>query len=142
MKAQSQKRLRQIHRWLGLFFAPAILFFALSGTLQALGFQDRARSYQPPAWIALIANIHKHGVMRSAKAPPAPAQRPTPPAVPKRDTAKVLSPFSIFAALLGLLLAAATGLGIWIGLLNQRERLATLVLLLAGVCVPVLLLMA
>jgi uncharacterized iron-regulated membrane protein len=33
MKTQHQRRLRQYHDWVGLFFAPAIMFFALTGTV-------------------------------------------------------------------------------------------------------------
>lgn len=140
MKAQAQRRLRQTHSSLGLFFAPAIFFFALSGSLQALGFQDRAAGYQPPAWINLVANVHKHGVIRRAERAREQAQKPAKAASPKTMSAKTSNPFSVFAALLGLLLAAATGLGIWIALLNRRGRRTSILLLLAGLSVPILLL--
>lgn len=137
MKAQSQRRLRQLHNWIGLFFAPAILFFALSGSLQALGFQDRAAHYDPPAWMTLIANVHKHGVVRRDR-----KAAPTKPPESKAAPAKVANTFSLFAALLGLLLSAGTALGIWIAMLNRRNRPTSLLLLLAGIGVPVLLLLA
>ena len=40
MKARTQKRLRDLHNWLGVFFAPGILFFALSGVLQTFGLHE------------------------------------------------------------------------------------------------------
>jgi hypothetical protein len=55
------KNIRLLHRYLGLFFAPAILFFAFSGALQIFGWHETSRgsSYEPPAWIVRMAQLHK-----------------------------------------------------------------------------------
>jgi hypothetical protein len=52
---------RKTHLYVGVFTAPAILFFALSGTLQTFSLHETARegSYTPPRWILLFAQIHK-----------------------------------------------------------------------------------
>lgn len=144
MTGGAQRRLRRIHFWLGLFFAPAIIFFALSGTLQALGFQDRSGGYEPPLWIATAANVHKHGRL----GPEARRERPSGQvpkaevhqAAPKGTSAEHLRLFSVFAALLGVLLAVATSLGVAVGLTSKRDRRTAVVLLAAGVVTPVLLL--
>jgi len=155
MKAQTQRRLRQYHNWLGLFFAPAIIFFALSGTMQMLGFQDRAPGYQPPGWISLIANVHKHGMVQrpgKPRAAPSPASSPAPkattapekkPAEPRREDHEEagLGLFKLFATILGLLLATASILGIFIAYANKAARRTTTMLLAAGTLVPVVLLM-
>lgn len=151
MKAQTQRRLRQYHNWLGLFFAPAIIFFALSGTMQMLGFQDRAPGYQPLGWISLIANVHKHGMVQrpgKPRAAPSPAPKATPapekkPAEPRHDDHEEagLGLFKLFATILGLLLATASVLGIFIAYASKTARRTTTMLLLAGTLVPVVLLM-
>jgi hypothetical protein len=53
--------LRLSHLYLGVFTAPAILFFAFSGALQTLSLNDRSQdgSYTPPHWISVMAQLHK-----------------------------------------------------------------------------------
>lgn len=55
------KTIRLVHRYLGLFFAPAIVFFSFSGALQTLGLHETSRgsSYVPPSWIVRMAQLHK-----------------------------------------------------------------------------------
>ena len=52
---------RQIHLYTGLFIAPAILFFALSGALQTFNLHEASRTsdYKPPTWIVHLSRIHK-----------------------------------------------------------------------------------
>lgn len=52
---------RQVHLYLGVFTAPALLFFAITGGLQTFGLHERERdgSYAPPAWLAEMAQLHK-----------------------------------------------------------------------------------
>jgi hypothetical protein len=67
--------LRLAHLYLGIFTAPAILFFAFSGALQTLSLNDRSPdgSYTPPHWISVFAQIHKK---QSAQLP---QRKPSPP---------------------------------------------------------------
>src|ERR1700694_5036858 len=53
--------MRRVHLYLGMFSAPAILFFALTGILQTLSLHEFSRdgSYKPPMWIVVLAQIHK-----------------------------------------------------------------------------------
>jgi uncharacterized iron-regulated membrane protein len=39
----SLKSIRLLHRYLGLFFAPTILFFVITGSLQMFGLHETAR---------------------------------------------------------------------------------------------------
>lgn len=72
--------LRLAHLYLGIFTAPAILFFAFTGALQTLSLNDRSPdgSYTPPHWISVLAQIHKK---QSAQLP---QRRPAPPEAPPR----------------------------------------------------------
>ncbi len=54
------KRIRQLHLYLGVLFAPAIIFFSLSGGLQTFGWHESEGGVERPAWIAAIGEIHKH----------------------------------------------------------------------------------
>ena len=53
--AKTLQLLRQIHLYLGVFTAPAILFFALSGVLQTFGLHETTKdsSYKPARWILI-----------------------------------------------------------------------------------------
>lgn len=61
---------RTAHLYFGVFIAPALLFFAVSGALQTFDLHESARdggSYKPAHWILVLAQLHKH---QSAQLPP------------------------------------------------------------------------
>jgi hypothetical protein len=60
--ASALKLVRQIHLYISVFIAPAILFFALTGALQTFGLHETAQGSdgKPPAWIVTLTQIHKH----------------------------------------------------------------------------------
>jgi hypothetical protein len=55
------KLCRTVHLYLGVFTAPALLFFAITGGLQTFSLHETTRgsSYTPPAWLATVALLHK-----------------------------------------------------------------------------------
>ena len=55
------KIIRRIQLYLGTFFAPAIIFFALTGAVQTFGPHEDARdgSYHSPRWLSMLAEIRK-----------------------------------------------------------------------------------
>jgi hypothetical protein len=61
--------LRNIHHWLGVFFAPTILLFAFSGALQTFSLHENKGGgpYKPPAWIVAIASVHKDQTLPEPK---------------------------------------------------------------------------
>lgn len=63
------KLCRTIHLYLGVFTAPALLFFAITGGLQTFSLHETTRgsSYTPPAWLATAALLHKK---QTISAPP------------------------------------------------------------------------
>lgn len=69
---------RQIHLYLGLFSAPALLFFALSGALQTFSLHEPTKGgdYKPANWIVVMAQLHKH---QTAEMPPRKEQPTTAP---------------------------------------------------------------
>ena len=52
---------RVVHLYLGVFTAPMLLFFAITGGLQSFSLHETTRgsSYTPPAWLASMAQLHK-----------------------------------------------------------------------------------
>ena len=63
--AASLKSVRLIHRYIGLFFSPMILFFAITGGLQMFGLHETARgsSYIPPNILVHLSQLHKKGTL-------------------------------------------------------------------------------
>src|ERR1700722_6393355 len=55
------KLLRKLHLYIGVFIAPALLFFAFTGALQTFSLHETTQgsSYKPPAWLATLAQLHK-----------------------------------------------------------------------------------
>ncbi|WP_353069379.1 PepSY domain-containing protein [Tunturibacter empetritectus] len=55
------KYTRLVHLYLGVFIAPALLFFAFTGALQTFSLHETTRgsSYKPPSWAVTLGQIHK-----------------------------------------------------------------------------------
>lgn len=155
--------LRKLHLYLGVFTAPALLFFAFTGALQTFSLHETTpgSSYKPPAWIASLAQLHKKQSAAIparrprpnaappdspvAKAPNAPATLPQQP--PDRQSAanpapkpKGHLPMKIFFLLVSAGLFLSTVTGIYMAYRYSRSRLLITGLLLAGVALPLLLL--
>ena len=153
---------RTIHLYLGVFTAPALLFFAITGGLQTFSLHETTRgsSYVPPAWLASAAQLHKKQTTvkparRSRPAevaastvrtnpvvdatPMRPAGQPSgKPVMPPR---KNLLPMKVFFALVALGLAISTLSGLYMAWrYSRRPRLFGMVLA-GGFAVPLLLLL-
>ena len=143
--------LRQLHRYLGVFFTPAILFFAFSGALQTLGLHEGAvHGAAPPyPWIATIAALHKdqHLPKRRASPPQAIPVAAAPPVAESHDAVPPAAPQPSALPLKLFVLALAAGLclssltGMYLALANPRTRVASGATLAAGAVLPLLLLL-
>ena len=154
MRPQTMRSLRQFHHYVGVFLAPAILFFAVSGAVQTfrLG-EDKGWGGPPPAALVWMTSVHKDQTLpRAEPAKPAP--------LPKAEAAKPAPdddhdhdhdhqaprgpsplPLKIFVVLLSLGLITSTLLGITIALNNRAMRRTSIVMLIAGTVLPLLLLL-
>jgi hypothetical protein len=144
------KRIRQLHFYLGTFLAPSIIFFAFSGALQIFRLQEGhpGSSYQPPAWIAFLAGVHKD---QRVEGPPEP--RPAAPAgetpAPPRPAApagqpparKASAALKWFFTLTAAGIISTTILGIYMSFLYSHDRRVIWGLLAAGILFPVALLL-
>ena len=151
---------RQIHLYVGVFIAPALLFFAFTGGLQVFSLHETTRGsdYKPPAWLATMAQLHKkqtaamparkprpmdadnHAQPMPNAGPAANAAAPMPmkPEMPRTDAKNPL-PLKIFSALVALGLFVSTLIGLYMAYRYTRRPVLVSVLLLAGVVVPVVL---
>jgi hypothetical protein len=146
------KSIRLLHRYMGLFFAPAILFFAFSGALQTFNLHktDARTGYTPPMWIQEIAQIHKSQNMNvrikskpkkaeSDTADPELNDAPAPKKGAKPDQSAL--PMKWFVVIMSAGLIVTTALGIYMSFSYGGYPRLAWVALLAGVIVPIAFLM-
>jgi len=140
------RAVRLLHLYIGVFIAPALLFFAFTGALQTFSLHETTAgsSYKPPAWAVTLAQIHKKEtpIVPARRQPPAASSRPTadaraaaPPA-PSEPLHNPL-PLKIFFLLVAVGLFLSTLSGIYMSLKYTRNRVAIIALLLAGIIIPV-----
>ncbi|MEZ0244835.1 MAG: hypothetical protein ACAH11_15785 [Sphingomonas sp.] len=144
MTPKTMQKLRRYHLYLGMFFAPAILLFALSGALQTFRLQEeKGWGSEPPGWIVWMASVHKDSKLPKAKPAEAGDHKPAPKAAPKppQGPPPFKLPMQIFVTLLSIGLIFSTILGIAIALNNRALRKMSLGMLAAGTLLPLLLLM-
>jgi hypothetical protein len=154
------KYLRLIHLYIGVFIAPALLFFAFTGALQTFSLHETTRgsSYKPPAWAVMLGQIHKKqtpivpirkpappdrqadkATPEKAQSSPTPlteAPKPTGEAAPKSHNPL---PLKCFFLLVSIGLFVSTLSGLYMSYKYIRNRRLITVILLAGIIVPVLL---
>ena len=136
------KLVRKLHLWMGMLFAPSIVFFALSGALQITGLHEG----DGPAWIARLALVHKDQLLSAPRRPPRPpdpapgADAPKPEAAraasPPRERPHPSQPLKLFFFVMALGLITSTGLGIYLAFGYKRDRVTILGLLAAGAIIP------
>jgi len=151
MKAQTMKKVRRVHHYVGVFFTPAILLFALSGALQTFRLQEeKGYGGTPPNWIVWMASVHKdsmtprdRGGEHKEKRPAANgAERGRPAAKPASANKKPSRlPMQIFVALLSIGLIISSLLGVMIALTSSATRRVSIVMLVAGTVLPLLLML-
>ena len=155
--ATTLKAVRQIHNFTGLFFAPTILFFAVTGGLQMFGLHETSRgsSYVPPAILEHLSQLHKKGTLtlyprrqgpppgESAGAPKSDKAKNNVAKLPQAPPAPVPRnplPIKIFFAATALALVISTCTGIVMGWKYARRKSPVLLILAAGLLVPIVLL--
>lgn len=151
-RADVLKMFRQIHLYLGVFTAPAILFFAFTGVLQTFSLHDPSTdgSYKPATWIVTLAQIHKKQT----------TQLPLPKSKPAASSPSVLRslqkkagtpdeaddrpahnpwPLKIFFLMVGIALFLSTLTGLYMSYQRKRSRVLLVMLFLAGIVLPIVL---
>jgi hypothetical protein len=142
---------RQLHTYIGLFIAPSIIFFALTGSLQLFNLHEAHGAYRPPPILERLGRVHKDQVFapNDDDAGPPPAAKSdgaasAPPAhADHMDTSPGLSTYLLkwFFLFVALGLVASTGLGLWLGLTHVRHKRVGWILLVVGAAIPLVLLL-
>jgi hypothetical protein len=130
------RAIRLVHFYLGIFFAPLVLFFAFTGTLQVFKLHER----QPDTaaaqadWIAWFGQFHKE----QAWIPPRVAPRkPAEPGAPVKEKKSPESqPMKWLVAVMGISLMVSTLLGLYIAFKYPNRRRGFVAALVAGIAIP------
>ena len=135
------KRIRALHFYLGVFFAPLIIFFAFTGTLQVFKLHEAYRA-TPGAqgdWIAWFGNFHKE----QAWIPPRPAPAKAAPASPagegkggRNERSAWAQPMKWLVAAMGLSLMATACLGLYMAFSYPSRRRNCTIAFVAGIALP------
>jgi hypothetical protein len=158
-KANTLQQIRRLHLYLGVFFAPAIIFFSFTGAMQTFSLHEsRPGEGAKPAWIAKLAEIHKNQRLAQPRKPPAeepampnpqratdgPVRGPEPAKEEQNTKARSARPsplpLKIFVLFMAVGLISTTLLGIWMAFKYNRDPKVVWGLLIAGAVLPVLLL--
>ena len=155
------KSIRLIHLYIGVFIAPALLFFAFTGALQTFSLHETTRgsSYKPPAWAVTLAQIHKkQTAVVPARKTPAPEKSSdkaapdrlqtldpaTPQPAPTPKSASTVPqphntlPLKIFFLLVAIGLFTSTLSGLYMSYKYIRNRRLATAILMVGIVVPIL----
>jgi hypothetical protein len=163
--ARVLKFVRQLHRYLGIFIAPMLLFFAFTGAMQTLSLHESSpgSSYAPAKWAMALAQIHKTqtdeipakklkamaapakpDVAKPEKAPESHADQPDAPSAPQTalPTAVWMKhlPMKIFFLLVALGLFTSTVTGLYMAYKYGGSKVVVTVWLIAGIVIPIFLL--
>ena len=124
------KTLRLVHFYLGVFFAPLILFFAFSGTLQVFKLHEAYRETPGSQgdWIAWFGQFHKEQAWIAPRVAPAKG-------APK-ESGVWAKPMKWLIATLGVALMASTAFGLAMALYHPHRRKSAVATLAAGLVVP------
>lgn len=141
------RSLRVLHLYVGVFIAPALLFFAFTGALQTFSLHETTggSSYQPPRWAVVLGQIHKKQTSIVPVRGPSPPERATAPAdrisaAPSAPTpTRHALPLKIFFLTVAVGLFTSTLTGIYMAYKYNRDARLVTGLLILGAVVPVVL---
>jgi hypothetical protein len=149
--------IRQVHTYLGVFIAPSILFFAVTGAWQLFSLHEAHGGYRPPPLIEKLSAVHKDQRF-GAKSEPTRSEHGSPASDTKPQThdhadadddhdhdatpsVRALTLKWLFLAI-AVSLMVSTILGLWMAIAHGRRKGVILGLLALGAALPVLILLA
>jgi hypothetical protein len=149
------KVVRLSHLYVGVFIAPAIVFFAFTGALQTLSLHVSAKgsAYKPANWIVVLAQLHKR---QTTDLPPNKLQTPASsstvkPSAPDKTSSSEKGldrpahnslPLKIFFLVVSVGLFTSTVTGLYMSYKYSRNKVLLAILFIAGIVVPISLTLA
>lgn len=142
--------IRRWHAYIGLFSAPSIIFFALTGATQLFSLHEAHGQYKPFAIIEKLSSVHKDQEFALGHHRPEPRSedKAEESAINKKSGGPADSDEPKFATLvlkafflvIALSLTMSAVLGLWIGLTQTRNKKTARILVIAGALIPLVLL--
>ena len=117
------KILRRLHTYLGVFFAPLLLFFVLTGWRQTVTIQRNKSSGQPADWLSNLTQIHVDQIYPTERG----AENGYSPAL-----------FRALVVVMSISLILTIGLGIFLAFRSSRRSWPVWLSMALGVVLPVL----
>lgn len=140
---------RKAHLYVGVFIAPAILFFAATGMLQVLSLHQSSPGYTAPALLQRLGALHKDQVFGASHRPsdaqpskPRATGEAGPPRPAPQPIGLVRWILKGFAECVGAGLIVNTLMGLYMAYKINRNAWLTGGLFAAGIIVPVILVAA
>jgi uncharacterized iron-regulated membrane protein len=127
------KNVRLVHFYVGVFFAPLIIFFAFTGVLQVFKLHETYREIPNSQgnWIAWFGQFHKEQAWIPPKVAPAKAAPKKP-----HEEGVYAKPMKWLVALMGIALMGSALAGLYIAFSYPGRRKPCLVALAAGIVIP------
>ncbi|MEI6282741.1 MAG: hypothetical protein WCP82_08515 [Alphaproteobacteria bacterium] len=134
------RTLRRVHTYLGILFAPALLFFALTGAAQVVNLHKAGVRPANPL-IVQLASIHKKQAFDPRVAKVEPKSRPSAKSADKADEARApithaVILLKVFALGAAFSLAVSVLTGLYMSFKQTRDRPLYSLLLVAGFALP------
>ena len=140
--------IRKWHSYIGLFIAPSVLFFALTGAVQLFSLHEAHGNYHPAVLVEKLSSVHKdqvfalgdhhdHAAAKNDAAKPDADSAPRAGAEDDGDKTELSTwALKIFFLLVAVCLTVSTSLGVWMGLTQIRSKPLAWWLIIAGALIP------
>jgi MFS family permease len=146
-KVVNVTQIRRWHSYIGLFIAPSVLFFALTGATQLFGLHEAHGGYRPAAVVEKLSSVHKDQVFAfgehhddatsEAEAGKSDVDSTHKEHEEEDDHATVATLLlKVFFLLVALCLTVSTALGVWMGFTQLRRKSIAWLLMAIGSLVP------
>ena len=131
---------RKLHKYAGALFAPALLFFCVTGLLQTFDLHKARGGAAPSGLVLKLAALHKSQTLQTARAPSGGASRGKAADKPARAPAPppplAVQLMKLFVAGASITLGATTLAGVYMSLRGPRGQLLVWAMLVLGVAAP------
>jgi hypothetical protein len=141
--------LRRWHGYVGLFAAPSVLFFSLTGAVQLFSWHEAHGTYQPPVVLERLSSLHKDQVLErhedaakgeDEKKGGESEKRADADAPHEEDSVPLAAlALKIFFFVIAIGVSFSTGFGVWMGLSQTPRKGLSLFLLVTGTLLPIIL---
>jgi hypothetical protein len=125
--------LRRWHAYVGLFTAPTVLLFTLTGAVQLFNWHEAHGSYRPPELLEQLSSLHKDQVLKREEEEK--REEAETPHEEKRVPLPTFALKSLFF-IVAIAVTVSTCFGVWMGLTQIPRKGLSIGLLAAGTLLP------